>query len=144
VAISVFLFIFLNVLQAVRDVDEDLINIVKVMGASQYDVLSKVVMPSVMAALFVGLKQSVPAALRAAVLGEMMAGNWGLGATIRRAGQVFDSTSLFAAVFIVMVLGALLNELVNVPEARLLRWRRRGRDEGATAIAPAVPAPASV
>lgn len=59
-ALLVFFPVFMNTLSGVRDVSQDLIDVLRVMGASQADITKKVLVPSALAWLFAGLRISVP------------------------------------------------------------------------------------
>jgi len=100
------------------------------MGASARERFVKVVVPSCLTWTIAGLKNALPYALIAAVIGEMMLSRNGLGHLITRSAQQFDMTGIYAALFVLMVVGALINEATTLVENRLLRWRHletRGR-----------------
>ena len=77
---TVFFLVFYNTFAGVRETDKDLIDLTRLMGADRLATLKLVVLPSAMSfSIFTGLKISIPYALIAAVVGEMMAANKGLG-----------------------------------------------------------------
>jgi NitT/TauT family transport system permease protein len=122
----VFFLVFLNTYAGVRDTDRELVDIVRLMGASQRDLLSMVVLPSASPWILTGLKLAVPYSLISAVVGELMASNKGLGFLLINAQGQFDTAGVFAAIFILMFMGLIINEVVNRAEARLLRWKSAG------------------
>jgi NitT/TauT family transport system permease protein len=126
VSTACFFLLFLNTYSGVRDVDRELIDIIRLMGASQRDLVFKVVLPSSSPWILTGLKAAVPYSLIGAVVGEIMASNRGLGYLLIHAQGQYDTAGVFAAIIILMVMGLLLNEVVNRSETYLLRWKAAG------------------
>lgn len=123
-ATIVFFLVFFNTYAGVRDTSRELINIVRLMGARPHEVLWRVVLPSALTAIFVGLRVSVPYALIGAVVGEMMASNRGVGFLLTRATGQFDTAGAFAALFILIVISTIFNTGIVALERYLLRWKR--------------------
>lgn len=119
----VFFLVFLNTFTGVRQVSQEQIAILRLMGASERHLLTKVVMPSAVVWVFTGLKLSVPYALIGAIVGEIIASNRGLGYMLAHAAGQFDTAGTFAALFAIMALASILNFLVKFAEARLMPWR---------------------
>jgi NitT/TauT family transport system permease protein len=126
VSTACFFLLFLNTYSGVRDVDQELIDIIRLMGASQRDLVFKVVLPSASPWILTGLKAAVPYSLIGAVVGEIMASNRGLGYLLIHAQGQYDTAGVFAAIIILMLMGLLLNEVVNRSETYLLRWKAAG------------------
>ena len=122
-ATIVFFLVFLNTYSGVRNVSQELVAIVKLMGANERDILSKVVLPSALTWVFAGLRISVPYALIGAVVGELMASNKGLGALLVSAQGQFDTAGVFAALIGITALAYLLNSVVKFAERKAMRWK---------------------
>jgi NitT/TauT family transport system permease protein len=127
VSTACFFLLYLNTYSGVRDVDHELIDIIRLMGASQRDLLFKVVLPSASPWILTGLKAAVPYSLIGAVVGEIMASNRGVGYLLIYAQGQYDTAGVFAAIIVLMVMGLLLNEVVNRSESYLMRWKAAGR-----------------
>jgi NitT/TauT family transport system permease protein len=119
----VYFLVFVNTYAGFRDVDQELIDTVRLMGASRRDVFTKVVLPSAIPWIFTGLKLAVPNALIGAIVGEIMASNRGLGFLLMNAQGQFDTAGVMAVIVLLMVMGWLINEGVNRAEGHLLRWK---------------------
>ncbi|MFF5989436.1 ABC transporter permease [Prauserella flavalba] len=119
----VFFLVFYNTHSGVRDVDRELVNVLRVMQASRWHIHTKVTIPSAMNWIIAGLRVSVPYALVAAVTGEMTASNEGMGYLIIRASGQFNTAAVFAGIVVLMVLALLLGAVVNLLEKRLLAWK---------------------
>ncbi len=130
-AATVFFLVFLNTYTGVRSVSSELIAILRLMGANQRHVLTKVVLPSALTWVFTGLRVSVPYALIGAVVGELFASNRGLGAMLAQAQGQFDTAGVFAALFAITMLSLLLNAVVKIAETRMMPWQKQA-DEQAT------------
>lgn len=122
-ALLVFFPIFMNTLSGVRSVDNDLIDVIRVMGASRWNAISKVFIPSALAWVFAGLRISAPFALIGAVVAEMFSSNRGLGYLISLSASQFDTAGLFATLAMTTVLGLLLDAAVVLVGRHLLRWQ---------------------
>lgn len=119
----VFFVVFLNTYAGVRDVNPIYMHAIKIMGGSELDVLRSVIVPSAASWVITGLKVSVPYALVGTVIGEFMSSNRGIGFLISQATGLFDTTSVFAGLVVLAVIGAIINQALAKLEARLLRWR---------------------
>lgn len=122
-AVVVFFLVFYNTFAGVRSVDQDLIDVVKVMGGKQRDILLKVVLPSAAAWIYTGLRLAVPYSLMGAVIGEIIAANRGLGFLLSRATGSFDTAGTFAALFILMVIATILSLIVSWSQKFTGRWQ---------------------
>ena len=123
IALLVFFPVFMNTLSGVRDVNQDLIDVIRVMGASRADTVRKILIPSALAWLFTGLRISVTYALTGAIVAEMFTSNIGLGYLVSNFANQVDTASQFATLAVTTALGLVLNAAVVMVEKRLLRWR---------------------
>lgn len=127
-AATVFFLVFLNTLTGVRSVDRELVNAARLMNASKWQLLLKVIVPGSMDGVVTGLRVAVPYALLGAVVGELVASNRGLGYLILDSASAFDPAGVFAALFVVTIIAMILNLLVNLLDRRVTRWRPSSRD----------------
>jgi NitT/TauT family transport system permease protein len=123
VTIVVFFLLFFNTFAGAGSVDQDLIAQVELMGSTPREIFQKIVAPACMAWIIGGIKIALPYALVAATTGEMLAARRGIGFLISDAASQFDMTSLYAALFILMLLGLAVSETAAWCERHLLRWR---------------------
>ena len=89
----------------------------------RWQIVRKVILPSVLLWIFTGMKISVPYALIGAVVGEMMASNKGLGYLIQASAGQYDTSGVFAALFVLMIIATGLHELLKQSEKLMLRWK---------------------
>lgn len=122
-AAIVFFVIFLNTYSGVREVNPLYLNTTRIMGGSEADVLRHVIVPSAAAWVITGLKVSVPYALVGTVIGEFMSANRGIGYLISQATGLFNTTSVYAGIIVLAVVGAVINAGLKRLEGWVLRWR---------------------
>jgi NitT/TauT family transport system permease protein len=122
-AATVFFLVFLNTAAGVREVDRGLVDAVRLMGGTRWDVARRVVLPSSMTGVLTGLKVAIPYALIGAVIGELVASNRGLGYLINDAASQFDTAGVFATLVVLSVIAGVLNILVGVLGRRVNRWK---------------------
>ena len=126
-AALVLFLVFLNTFAGVRQVDQDLIDIARLMKATRMQVITKVIVPSAMSWMFAGLRVSVPYALIGAVIGEMVASNKGLGYLVQFSGAQFDTAGVFAVLIVIALFAVALNFLVDAVQNHLEQWRFTSR-----------------
>ena len=122
-ALMVFFLVFFNAYAGLKNVEQSLINAVRLMGASKRQVITKVVLPSSVPFLMAGIKAGLGAALLGAVVGEYIGANAGLGWMVEYAGGMYDIARVFTCIIVLMLLMAALNSGLSLVERRLLRWR---------------------
>jgi NitT/TauT family transport system permease protein len=123
-AFSLVVFVLLiNTYAGAKNVDQDLVIIARLMGASRRQLTVKVILPSSVPWIFAGLRLGLAYALIGAVVGEVIVSQAGLGFLISHYAGVFNTTGVFSALIILMVVAMLLNEVMKVAERKLLRWR---------------------
>jgi NitT/TauT family transport system permease protein len=135
VTLLVFFLTFFNTYAGAREVDDELIAISRLMRASRWQIVRKVSLPSAMVWVALGLQISVPYAFVGAIVGEIVAGNDGLGQLISKSSNQFDPNGMFAAIAVAVALSIALNAIVGVGSRYLMRWRSNsGRSEGVAAL----------
>jgi NitT/TauT family transport system permease protein len=122
----VFFLVFYSTYSGTLAVEQELVDVLRLMGATRLQIIRKVILPSVLLWIFTGMKISVPYALIGAVVGEMMASNKGLGYLIQAAAGQYDTNGVFAALFVLMVIATGLHAALKLSEQLMLRWKEDG------------------
>jgi NitT/TauT family transport system permease protein len=125
IAIALMLAIFPIVIDAVlglRSVDPDMLNLARVSKASSWAVLTKIRFPCALPSLFAGMKVGISFALVGAIVGEFVAGNYGIGFQILVAQGQFDTVRVFVSLLLLGIVGTVLFFLVDYAERLLLPW----------------------
>ena len=123
-AFSLVVFpVLINTYQGVRNVDRDLIDVLRTMQASPAQIARRVTLPSTLPWIFAGLRIGLGMSLIGAVVGELAGSNRGVGYFIEERSGYFDTAGVFAGLVILMIMTITLNELMKLVEARLFRWK---------------------
>ena len=115
----------LSTIQGLSLIEPRLNEVSRMLGMSRAAFIWKIGLPSALPDILAGLRVSVSIALILAVLGEMLAGQVGLGQTILLAARSFRSYDMFAGLILLSVLGISANLLLRLLEEKLAGWGRR-------------------
>jgi NitT/TauT family transport system permease protein len=128
-AVLVFFAVFFNAYQGVREVDQNLISNVRVLGASPLQVARHVTIPSAMTWIIASLHTAFGFSIIGALVAEVLGAQKGIGLIISQAQGRFDPNTVFAcmAIMAVVTLGA--EYLISLLEGSVLKWRPPVRSE---------------
>jgi NitT/TauT family transport system permease protein len=121
--VLVFFAVFFNAFQGAREVDRNLVNNARILGAGRMQVLRTIVVPSATSWILASLHSAFGFAIIGAVVGEYSGADKGLGLLINHAQGTFDSAGIYAGMIIITVIALLAEWLLTLLERRLLRWR---------------------
>lgn len=93
------------------------------LGANRWQILRKTEIPPALPSLFSGLKLSIVYCVIGATIGEWLGGSRGLGYFSRRMAGNLQSAEMFAAVFLLSVLGIVLFLSIKLLEKYILQKR---------------------
>ena len=119
----VFFIVFFNTYQGILEVDRNILNNTRMLGANERDLVRHVLLPSAMVWILSSLHTSVGLALVGAVVGEYLGSGRGLGYVIAQAEGTFDTTGVFAGMTVLAGFTLVVDMLVTVVERRLLAWK---------------------
>src|SRR5215467_1811566 len=119
----VFFILLVNTLGGAKNVDNDILTIARLMGASKRDILWKVTLPSALPWIFAGLNLGLTYSLLGVIVAEILASNQGLGYVIQSSAATFNTAGVFAGLITLAVVAWLFSAVMRHIEARLLRWK---------------------
>src|SRR4051812_38419195 len=119
----VFFVMFFNTFQGVRDADRVLIDNVRMLGATERQLMRHVLVPSALTWIFSSLQTSLGFAMVGAVVGEYLGATRGLGYVISQAEGTFDTTGVFAGMTVLGIVVVIVSAGVTRLERWLLRWK---------------------
>jgi NitT/TauT family transport system permease protein len=119
----VFFVMFYNTYQGVRDADRVVIDNVRMLGATERQLVRHVLIPSALTWIFSSLQTSLGFAMVGAVVGEYLGSTRGLGYVISQAEGTFDTTGVFAGMTVLAVVVVIVSAGVTRLERWLLRWK---------------------
>jgi NitT/TauT family transport system permease protein len=123
VGFLVFYPVFIAVFAGIRNVDRRLINMARIAGAGEAAISREVVWNSLLPFFFASLKIALPRAVSAAIIGEFLVGNEGIGFLIENSRQNFDTTGVFTGVVVATALVLVINALLVWIDRRVSAWR---------------------
>lgn len=125
-ALITFFPTLVNTMVGVRNVDEELRDLMRTLRANWWQTFWLLELPAALPVIFGGLKLSVILAVVGAVVGEFAGADAGLGYLINLARGVLDTPLMFVAVLALVVVAQVLYLLVAWAEHVALRWQRVG------------------
>ncbi|WP_426516669.1 ABC transporter permease [Diaminobutyricibacter sp. McL0618] len=128
-SVLVFFVVFFNAFQGVREVDQNLVANVRVLGASPLQVARHVTIPSAMTWIIASLHTAFGFAIIGALVAEVLGAQQGIGLIISQAQGSFDPNTVFACMVIMAVVTLGAEYLITLLERVLLKWRPPNRSE---------------
>ena len=119
----VFFITFFNTYQGVRSADRVILDNVRMLGATERQLVRHVLVPSALTWIFSSLQTSLGFAMVGAVVGEYLGATRGLGYVIAQAEGTFDTTGVFAGMTVLALVVVAVSAAVSRAERWLLRWR---------------------
>lgn len=123
VAAIVSFLVFFSTTAGVNAVNAQYVSVARVFGATERDVARHIVWPGAIPYAFAGFRIAAPYAIGAAVVGELISSNRGLGFLIVSGATDFDTTLVFVSLTTLTMLVVVVNLMVGRCERWLLRWR---------------------
>jgi NitT/TauT family transport system permease protein len=118
-----------NTIVGLRRVDPDALKLFASLGASRWQVFTRLRLPNGLPYILTGLRVGIVFATVGAVIAEFVTANQGLGALIMIAQGNFDTRLMFAVIIVLTVLGVALYELIYLFERWALRAYNLGEGE---------------
>jgi len=128
-AVLVFFIVFFNAFQGVREVDQNLVANVRVLGASPLQVARHVTVPSALSWIIASLHTAFGFAIIGALVGEVLGSQAGIGLIITQAQGHFDPNTVFACMVLMAVVTLAAEYLLTMLEKRVLSWRPPNKSE---------------
>jgi len=120
-AILTFIVSLIATYAGTREVDQDLVRLMRSLGASRWQTWRKVVAPATLPWMVSALRLNVGFALIGAVVGEYISAREGLGYLVYFSGTLYDLNAVWTGIFALMALALLLDRCVTLIE-RQVRW----------------------
>jgi NitT/TauT family transport system permease protein len=106
-------------------VEPERIELARSCNASEWQLLSKIIVPSCLPFLFAGLGVASVLSIIGAVVGEFAGASAGLGMLLMQYNQSLEIAPLFAVIVLLGVIGFLMSHAVALVERRYCFWAQR-------------------
>lgn len=123
----VFFPILVNVLQSMKTVDRDMINLARAYSMSRSQIFWKIEFPASLPALMAGLRIGATLAVIGVTVGELVGGNTGLGYLITYAEGQANAAMVFNAIMLLTLIGIVLYGIVAAVETHVLHYIPKAR-----------------
>jgi NitT/TauT family transport system permease protein len=127
IAFSICVFpILLTTVRGLREVEPDLLDLVRTLRGSRWQVFTKIQLPGALPYIFSGMKVAAILAVAGAIVGEFLGSDKGLGYLMLQVQVTLDTAAMFMAVLLITLIGMLLygavlvlEHVLVVPDARV-------------------------
>jgi NitT/TauT family transport system permease protein len=125
-----FFPITVNIATGLATLEPELEDVLRVLGAKRWDVLTKVGLPRSMPYFYASLKVAITLAFVGTVLAEMTAGDSGIGYLMQTASSQQRLPLAFAGLVTIGAMAMAMYELFSWVEKRTTGWAHRGSQAG--------------
>jgi NitT/TauT family transport system permease protein len=129
-ALVAFFPLMVNTIVGLRSTDEDRLNLMKSLAATRGQIFWMLQLPNAMPYVFAGLEVAMIFALTGSIVAEFVGAQSGLGMLIQSMNFTMDVAGQFSVLFILSMVGLLLNSLVAFARRRVLFWDASQKSSG--------------
>ncbi|HSP89708.1 MAG TPA: ABC transporter permease subunit [Vicinamibacterales bacterium] len=120
--LSAVVIITVNARSGVRGVDAGCVEMARSFGATERQVLARVLLPGALPLVMAGVRMGMGRGVRAMVMGDMLIAVVGVGALLRKYGGRFDAASVFGLLLVVVGVALACTWTIRSVERRMTRW----------------------
>jgi len=132
IAKGCFFPLYVNTFLGIRSVDGKLFDVGRVLQFSQWQMITKLIIPASLPNIFLGIRLSIGVAWLGLVVAEMMGSSTGIGFLINDARSFSLTSVVFVGIIVFAIVGKLSDSLVKLIERRMLRWQDSYKGEGSS------------
>ncbi|MDR1625606.1 MAG: ABC transporter permease [Spirochaetia bacterium] len=122
IAIGALWPILLNTENGIRNTDPKQLEVAKILKKNQFFILRKIILPGAVPLLVTGIRLGLSNAWRGVVAAEMIGATRGVGYMISYARELAQPSVMFVGLFIIGIVGILIDVLLFRFQKRLIRW----------------------
>ena len=124
ISLGAFFPVLVNTIAGVRNVDQIYLRAARNLGAGEWTLFWRVMIPAAMPYILAGVRIGIGVAFIVVIVAEMIAVNAGLGYRILEAREYFWSDKVIAGMITIGLAGLGIDLLMGRLNAWLLRWHR--------------------
>ena len=117
-----FFPVAVNVALGLATLEAELRDVLRVLGASRWQIFRKVGVPRTLPLFFASLKVAAASAFVGSVIAETVAANAGIGYLMAVAASDFNTRLAFGGLFVLAAMGVLLYGIFAAVERRMTAW----------------------
>jgi NitT/TauT family transport system permease protein len=115
-----FFPIVLTTARGLREVEPDLLDLVRTLRGSRWQIFTKIQLPGALPYIFSGMKVAAILAVAGAIVGEFLGSDRGLGYLMLQVQVTLDTAAMFMAVILITLIGVILYGIVLALERLLV------------------------
>jgi sulfonate transport system permease protein len=123
VGLAAFFPLYINTFAGIRNVDRKLIEVGRVYQLSRVEMLTRVIIPAALPAVFTGIRYGLGVAWLALVVAELMGATRGLGFMLVEGREFVRIDVIVGGILLFSIVGKLVDLFVRLLERHFLRWR---------------------
>lgn len=116
--------IMINQVLAIRSIEDNVYNLMKILKANKWQVFYNIEMPYSLEMLLSAIKIAVTQAMIGAVIGEMIGSKAGLGYLLILGNETYDIKLILVSVILLSLMGLILYKLFDMLEKKSLYWKQ--------------------
>ena len=124
ISLGAFFPVLMNTIAGVRNVDAIYLRAARNLGAGEWTLFRRVMVPAAMPYILTGVRVGIGVAFIVVIVAEMIAVNSGLGYRILEAREYFWSDKIIAGMITIGLAGLGIDTAMNRLNGWLLRWHR--------------------
>lgn len=128
IVLTTFFPVAISLVSGFRSTDPDMIDLMRTMGASDWQIFWQVKLPGSLEQLFSGLRISATYAIVGAVISEWLGGFSGLGVYMTRVRKSFSYDRMFASILVISATSLVLMRLVGLLRRVCTPWLRETKE----------------
>ena len=127
IGISIFVICVQNAYVGAKNTDPTLVGAAKMLGADEGQIFMKVILPSSIPQIFVGLQIGISISWSTVLAAEMLRSSEGAGWVIITGMNTGNITRILVGLIAIGITGMLIATIARIIEGRVLAWNLRGR-----------------
>ena len=117
-----FFPVVVNTVTGLEDIEEDLLDLVRYLNASKWQIFYKIRIPNSLPYIFSGLRICTTMSVMGAIVGEFISSDRGLGYIIINSQYAMDTPPIFSSLIVISFTGAVMYALVVLVERLCMPW----------------------
>lgn len=122
IAIASFWSLLVNVVDGVKNTDKKYLEVARILEKSNITLVTKVIFPSTLPAIFTGLRIGIDVSWRSVVGAELIAASSGIGYMIMYARELSQIDVMLVGVFVIGLTGLFIDVVLKKLQAWALKW----------------------
>ncbi len=124
IVLTTFFPIAVGLLNGFRSADKDAVNLLRSLGANNWQIFCHIKFPGAISEFFAGLRISASYAVVGAVISEWLGGFHGLGVYMTRVKKAFSFDKMFAVIFLISIISLILIKCVDLLQKKCMPWEK--------------------